>query len=85
MLVVAAVTSLGTGVLRPVLTSLITQKTSKDEQGTVLGLTQSLQSVASIAAPFCAGLLIEKGNLPGWALLAAVFSLAGLLLPSPPE
>ncbi len=85
MLMVAAVTSLGTGVLRPVLTSLITQKTGKREQGTVLGLTQSLQSIASIVAPFCAGLLIEKGNLAGWALLAAAFSLIGLLLPSPKE
>ena len=80
MLMVAAVTSLGTGVLRPVFTSLITQKTGRSEQGTVLGLTQSLQSIASIVAPFCAGLLIEKGNLAGWALLAAAFSLIGLLL-----
>ena len=79
MLVVAAVTSLGTGVLRPVLTSLITQKIAKNEQGTVLGLTQSLQSVASITAPFCAGLLIQHGQLAGWALLAAAFSLAGFL------
>ena len=83
MLVVAAVTALGTGVLRPVLTSLITQKTGKHEQGTVLGLTQSLQSVASIVAPFCAGLMIQSGNLAGWALIAAAFSLIGLMLPSP--
>ena len=29
----------------------------------MLGLTQSLQSVAQIAAPFLAGLLIEHGQL----------------------
>ena len=83
LLVVAAVTSLGTGVLRPVITSLITQRTDKTEQGTVLGLTQSLQSVASIVAPFLAGLLIDHGRLESWALLSAAFSIAGFLLPEP--
>jgi MFS family permease len=83
LLVVAAITSIGTGVLRPVLTSLITQRTSRAEQGTVLGLTQSIQSVASIVAPFIAGVLIEHGNLESWALLAAVFSGIGLLMPHP--
>ena len=83
LLVVAAITSIGTGVLRPVLTSLITQRTSRAEQGTVLGLTQSIQSVASIVAPFIAGVLIEHGNLESWALLAAVFSAIGLLMPHP--
>jgi DHA1 family tetracycline resistance protein-like MFS transporter len=83
LLIVAAITSAGTGVLRPVLTSLITQKTSRAEQGAVLGLTQSLQSVASIVAPFLAGVLIQHGNLESWALLAAVFSGIGLLMPNP--
>jgi MFS transporter, DHA1 family, tetracycline resistance protein len=83
LLIVAAITSVGTGVLRPVLTSLITQQTSRSEQGAVLGLTQSLQAVASIVAPLLAGLLIEHGNLESWALLAAVFSGIGLLMPNP--
>lgn len=82
LLLVAAITSLGTGVLRPVITSLITQETDKGEQGSVLGLTQSLQSVAAIIAPYAAGLLIQQGRLEAWALLAAGFSLVGLLLPS---
>jgi multidrug resistance protein len=81
LLAVGAITSIGTGLLRPVLTSLITQKTDRSEQGTVLGLTQSLQSIASIVAPLISGLLIEHGNLESWAILAAVFSGIGLLLP----
>jgi MFS family permease len=85
LLVVAAVTSLGTGVLRPVLTSLITQRTGKSEQGTVLGLTQSIQSVVSIVAPLVAGALIEHGNLESWALVSAAFSIVGLLIPAPAE
>ena len=38
----------------------------------MLGLTQSLQSVAQIVAPFLAGLLIEHGQLHLWAFAAAV-------------
>jgi hypothetical protein len=46
----------------------------------VLGLTQSLQSIASIVAPLASGWLIEHGALAGWACMAAASMLAGLLL-----
>jgi MFS family permease len=78
LLVVAAVASAGSGVLRPAITSLITQRASRSEQGVVLGLNQSLNSMCQIVAPFFAGLLIEQGWLPAWALMAAVVSLLGL-------
>jgi predicted MFS family arabinose efflux permease len=71
LLVVAAVSSSGTGVIRPALTSLITQKADRSEQGVVLGLTQSLNSIAAIIAPAIGGLLIDHSLLAGWALLAA--------------
>lgn len=80
LLVVAAVASIGTGALRPALTSLITQKASRSEQGAVLGLNQSLMSISSIVAPFIAGLLIDHRLLAAWALGAAVVSAIGLLL-----
>jgi MFS family permease len=80
LLVVAAVSSSGTGVVRPVLTSLITQKAERSEQGVVLGLTQSLNSIAAIVAPAIGGLLIEHALLAGWALLAAGICGAALLL-----
>lgn len=80
LLVVAAVSSSGTGVVRPVLTSLITQKAERSEQGVVLGLTQSLNSVAAIVAPAIGGLLIDHSLLAGWALLAAGICGAALLL-----
>jgi MFS transporter, DHA1 family, tetracycline resistance protein len=78
LLVAAAIIAFATGVLRPALTSLITQQAGKHEQGGVLGLTQSLQSIASIVAPMCAGLLIDHGQLAGWALLAAAATGLGL-------
>jgi multidrug resistance protein len=73
-------TAFGTGVLRPALTSLVTRSVRRDEQGVVLGLTQSLYSVGSIAAPLLAGFLIGRDQLAAWALTAAAFSLAGLLV-----
>ncbi len=80
LLVAAGVISFGTGVLRPVLTSLITQRTGKAEQGTVLGLTQSLASVSQILAPAVGGLLIGQGQLVAWGLTMAGLSAAALFL-----
>jgi DHA1 family tetracycline resistance protein-like MFS transporter len=82
LLVVAAAASLGTGLNRPALTSLITQRAPRSEQGVVLGLTQSLNSVAAICAPAIAGFLIDRSLLMVWALLAAAISGAALLINS---
>ncbi len=64
--------------LRPALTSMITQKAGRREQGVILGLTQSLTSIAQIAAPLLAGYLIDRELLATWAVWAGV--LAGLAL-----
>ncbi|HTS46297.1 MAG TPA: MFS transporter [Bryobacteraceae bacterium] len=82
LLVVAAAASLGTGLNRPALTSLITQRASRSEQGAVLGITQSLNSLAAICAPTAAGFLIDHSLLAVWALLAAVISGAALFFNS---
>jgi MFS transporter, DHA1 family, tetracycline resistance protein len=79
LLVVSAAASSGTGLVRAVLTSLITQKAGRSEQGVVLGLTQSLNSVAQIMAPAIGGLLIDHFLLAGWALLAAAICGIALL------
>jgi MFS family permease len=82
--------SAGASGLRPTLTSLITQQAGRREQGMIIGLTQSLMSVAQITAPILAGVLIGQADrhLPGapehriyltvWAVLGGV--LAGLAL-----
>ena len=74
-----AVMSMGS-LVRPALTSLITQAAPADEQGVVLGLTQSLTSVALIIGPLTSGYLIEKGLLTTWSLVAASITFVGLLL-----
>jgi MFS family permease len=78
MLVFTAV-SFGNSVLRPCLTALVTQHSSPREQGLVLGLTQSLYSVAMILSPIISGWLIGQGMLASWALLGAALAVAGLL------
>jgi multidrug resistance protein len=80
LLAAATISAFGNGVLRPALTSLITQQVSRREQGTVLGLNQSLLSIAQIAGPAVAGALIDRGFLALWASLAALVVLVGLLL-----
>ncbi len=75
------VTSIG-GLVRPTLTSLITQATPREEQGVVLGLTQSLNSLALIIAPPLGGYLIESGWLTSWGLVASAVAFIGLMLAS---
>jgi MFS transporter, DHA1 family, tetracycline resistance protein len=67
------------GVLRPSVTSLITQQAGKREQGVVLGLTQSITSVSQIVAPVIAGTLIDREQLGAWALATAGVAFLGML------
>jgi multidrug resistance protein len=77
LLVMFASGIVGAG-LRPALTSLITKQAGRREQGVIIGLTQSLTSVAQITAPPLAGFLIGRHWLTPWAIWAGV--LAGLAL-----
>lgn len=70
----------GGTVVRPTLTSLVTRISARHEQGVVLGLMQSLSSVAAIAAPPIAGVLIDHDLGHTWAWLAAAVALVGVLL-----
>lgn len=80
LIAVTTVASYGNGVLRPALTSLITQNAGRHEQGVVLGLNQSLNSVAQIVAPMLAGLLIGRHWLGPWAWAASLAALVGVAL-----
>lgn len=79
LLVVLTLVAFATTVVRPALTSLITQIAGRSEQGGVLGLTQALQSVGQIAAPALSGFIIEHGWLAAWAVMAAVASALALI------
>ncbi len=72
--------SLGMTLLRPAITSLITQKIDPREGGKVLGVNSSIDSLAQIVAPIAGGWLIEAFN-PGMpSLFAAGFAVIGLAI-----
>jgi len=80
LLVVSTISSFGNGVLRPTLSSLVSQNAGPEEQGVVLGLNQGLNSVAQILAPILGGVLIGQSQLTLWAWVAAAAALVGILL-----
>jgi MFS family permease len=79
LLIAAAVASSGTGIVRPTVTSLITQRAGRSEQGVILGLTQSLNSISAIAAPALGGFLIDHALLSTWAVVAGAVCVIALL------
>jgi MFS family permease len=78
MLAVLAFGSIVGAGIRPALTSQITQSAGRREQGVIIGLTQSIMSIAQILAPIIGGLLIQKNWLAPWAIWAGL--LSGLAL-----
>ncbi|HEU4411451.1 MAG TPA: MFS transporter [Polyangiaceae bacterium] len=72
--------TLGFNVLRPTLTSLVSREVGPDEQGAVLGVTRSLESVAGMASPLVGGLLLDRGWAPAWAWYMGLLALSGLAL-----
>ena len=80
LIVVAMMSAFGNGVLRPVLTSRITQVAGRHEQGVAIGISGSLSSFAMMMAPPTGGVLIDHHWLLGWALVPAAVTALGLLI-----
>jgi DHA1 family tetracycline resistance protein-like MFS transporter len=76
---VAVVSSFGSGVLRPVLTSRITKAVGPHEQGVAIGISGSLSSLAMMLAPPAGGVMLDHHWLLAWALVPAAVSALGLL------
>ncbi len=79
LLLVSTISSFGNAILRPALSGLVTHAAGPGEQGLVLGITQSLGSMAQITAPLLGGFLIGSGWLSWWARVAAMAAAAGLV------
>ena len=84
MLMLAGTVMVLGGLVRPTLTSLISHATPREEQGVVMGLTQSINSISQIAAPLLGGLMIEHSLLNGWGMAAALVAAAGFALATQP-
>ncbi|NVM45549.1 MAG: MFS transporter [Candidatus Lokiarchaeota archaeon] len=66
----------GTGVTRPILTSKLTKVVKREETGSILGVNNSLNSVAQIITPILGGLILQYFPPQILPLLSAiVFSL----------
>jgi MFS family permease len=82
-MLIATVTVLAIGgLVRPTLTSMITHAAPRQEQGSVLGLNQSLNSISQIVAPPLGGLLITHHLLAAWGIAAASVAAGGLVMAS---
>ncbi len=80
LLAVTALSAIGSAVVRPSLTTLLTQSVGPHEQGAAIGVSQSLSSVALIIGPLVATWLIGHDRLAAYGLAAASFSLLGVII-----
>ena len=76
----ATFASFGAGFSRASLMAQISKSADPHEQGTILGVGQSLAAIASIFAPILSGALIEHVSLEAWAFAAGTSALLGLLI-----
>lgn len=67
----------GAAVLRPTITAGLSKRVSPQRQGLVMGVSQSVMSIASLTAPLVVGILINHGLYVGWALWMSVIAVAG--------
>jgi MFS family permease len=80
LLVVTSIAAYGNGVLRPVVTSELTQMVGRHEQGVAIGISGSLSSVAMTLAPPAGGSLLDHHWLVAWTLVPAAFAGLGLIV-----
>lgn len=80
LLPLVAISSLGMAIVRPCLTTLLTRSVSENDQGAVLGTSQSLASIAQIIAPPTVGFFIDRGWLPLYGAIAALYACIGAVL-----
>jgi DHA1 family tetracycline resistance protein-like MFS transporter len=76
-----AALAIGLGLVQPALNSLISRRAGREEQGQVLGVTQSVGSLARVIGPPIAGYLfagVGRGSpfLGGAVVVALAFFLA---------
>ncbi len=72
--------AIGGAVVRPSLTTLITKSVGEAEQGSVLGVTQSLGSLAQAIGPAVATWLIGREQIGAFGIFCSVFSVLGCVV-----
>jgi DHA1 family tetracycline resistance protein-like MFS transporter len=73
-------TGLGNGLNMPMTLSLVSKYTSREEQGGILGINQSLSSLARFLGPSWGGLVYERINFSAPFLTGGIFMVLGTIL-----
>ena len=79
-IVTITVFSFGAGTSRPILVGEISRSVSEKEQGAVMGVTNSLGSVAQIFGPIIGGIMMMYFFPGSIALVAGFVMLIGLII-----
>ena len=74
-----SIQSLGSSLLRPSLTGLVSKNVAREHQGLAIGFSQTLMSIAQIIAPLVGGVLIGREMYLEYAFTAATIALLGLV------
>lgn len=77
-LIITAITASGIGILSTVIPSFISKKTPVNEQGGVLGMTQSVSSIARIFGPLIGGFAFDFTGIASPFFLNTSLMLAAL-------
>lgn len=77
-LIAATIGSLGSGVIRPTVASLMSKVVPHQEQGLLFGVSQSIASIATVVAPLLAGYLLGNQSVFSWAIFTGAMSLVAL-------
>jgi DHA1 family tetracycline resistance protein-like MFS transporter len=83
-LALLGVLAAGQGLTSPMLSTLISRASGKDEQGGLLGLGQSLTAAARAVGPIAAGWLYDRGEAVPYAAAAVLMVVAALLVGTAP-
>ena len=75
-----ALIAAGFGIMNTTIPSLISKKAKSNEQGTYLGVTASVASIANIPGPLLGGLLVDLGGITTPFLLSSFLLLISLVI-----
>lgn len=83
--IIVTVLSIGSGILNPTLLSMISKYSPEDEQGTVLGINQSLSALARVLGPLWGGFTFDYFGhqypfLTGAFIMLMIFLFSILIL-----
>jgi MFS family permease len=72
--------SIGSGLSRPLMMSDISKNVDQNQQGEIMGFTNSLMSIAQIFTPLIGGYLLNILSPNSLPLLSAIFMIMGLMM-----